>query len=132
MTAKKRAPKAIDVRAILERPVGRISQGGRAICAYEAAMRRAADRAANGNMAEAKRFLREMVSYGLLRIPESIDNHQYVLRVPKDWDWEEWNWMYDRYGPPPWPGEHDGLIPIERWKPTYGPRPRPVGRRRKR
>lgn len=124
MTRKKRRPpKGIDVRAILESPVGKLANG-RQICPYEASMRRAADEAAAGKMRPASRFLRALISYGLIEIPKVVDDHQYIPRVPKDWDAKEWQAMFQRYGPPPWAGEHDGLVPTERWKEHYGPRPK--------
>lgn len=83
-------------------------------------------------MAAAGAFLRELIRYGLIQIPEQKDDHQYVIRIPKDWDWEEWMWMFDQHGPPPWPGEHDGLIPEERWEANYGSLPRPKRRSRRR
>lgn len=132
MSRKRRPPNQIDVRAILESPVGRVGEGGTPISAYEAAMRRAAEKASKGNMSEAKRFLREMEAYGLLTIAEAVDDHQYLIRIPKEWDHQAWNAMFDHYGPPPWPGEHDGLIPAERWEANYGRRPRPVRRARRR
>ena len=95
-------------------------------------MRRLADEGAAGNMRSAGRFRRALVSHGLIRIPEVEDDHQYVLHVSKDWDSEEWHAMYKRHGPPPWPGEHDGLIPAERWKEHYGPRPRLLRRAKQR
>jgi hypothetical protein len=83
-------------------------------------------------MAAAKRFLRELESYGLLDTPRPVDDHRYTLRVPKEWDYAAWLAMYDRFGPPPWRGQHDGLIPEDRWEACYGPRPRPRVRNRKR
>ena len=130
MSKKKQTLRSIDIRGILERPVGQVS-GGSSICAYEAAMRRAADKGAAGHMGEARRFIRALMSYGLLEPPTSSDEHQYALRIPKDWDDEEWMAMFGRYGPPPWPGEHDGLIPPDRWKDVYGPRPSRRSRSRK-
>ena len=130
MRQKKPKRQPVDIRGILESPVGQVS-GGPAISAYEAAMRRAADKAAAGNMAEARRFVRALIAYGVLEPPQLVDDHQYVLRIPKDWDGGEWHAMYRKYGAPPWPGEHDGLIPVERWKTIYGPRPARKSRSRK-
>jgi hypothetical protein len=31
------------------------------------------------------------------------------LVMPKDYDYREWLKMLETYGPPPWPGEHNGL-----------------------
>lgn len=129
MKRKKPRQDLVDVRAILESPVGRARDGGPPICAYEAGLRRSAEKAANGNMSQARRFIRELESHGLLRIPEAVDDHEYLIRIPNEWDHHAWNAMFDHYGPPPWPGDHDGLISKERWEANYGSRPRPVGRR---
>jgi hypothetical protein len=125
MTRKKRRPKSIDVRAILEKPIGALG-GGRQICAYEASMRRAAEEAAAGKMRSAKRFVGALISYGLINIPEQEDDHRYVICVPKEWDYGEWLAMFDKYGPPPWRGEHDGLMPADRWQDRFGRRPKPL------
>lgn len=130
MSRKKRQPVTVDVRAILESPVGKVDFG-RSIGAYEAGMRRAAERAASGNMAAAGQFLGELLRYGLLQIPEPEEHDQYVAKIPKEWDHEEWEWMFDQHGRPPWPGEHDGLISKERWEANYGSLPRPRRRSRR-
>lgn len=131
MSRRKQLPISVDVRAILESPVGKLGDGRR-ISAYEAGMSRAAEQGASGNMGAARRFMRELRRYGRLRLPEPEDDHQYVIRIPKEWDHQEWTWMFDQHGPPPWPGDHDGLIPKERWEANYGSLPRPGRRARKR
>jgi hypothetical protein len=118
------------MRKILEAPVARVGEAGRPICAYEASRRRAAHDAAAGNMKEAKRFLRELHSYGLLPRQAAADDHQYIIKIPKEWDDAEWSALFDKYGPPPWPGGRDGLIPKERWVDNYGTQIRPRVRRR--
>ena len=86
-------------------------------------MRQAANKATAGNMSAARRFLGELQKYGLLEIPKEVDDHKYVIRVPKEWEYTTWRAMYDAYGDPPWPGKHDGLIPKERWQERDGRRP---------
>ena len=125
--SRKRPLKNIDVRAILESTVGRIGEGP-PIGAYEAGMRRAAEDASTAKMAAAKRFLGALESYGLLECPEPADEHQYLIRLPKEWDYSAWLAMFDELGPPPWRGPSDGLIPAERWEANYGTRLRRVGR----
>ena len=132
MSTRKRKLFQIDVRAILESPVGRMPGGGRSICAYEAGMRRAVEDASKGKMQAAGRFLRELEKHGLMMVTEPTDDHQYVIRIPKEWDDVAWKAMFDEFGFPPWPGEHDGLIPVERWEANYGTQPRPVTRSRRR
>lgn len=114
MTRRKRPSKQIDVSEILNRPVGKFGPAGDKMCAFEAGMRRAADQASAGNMSAARRFFDQLDRYGLLKIPNEVDDHKYLIRVPKEWEYEAWRAMYDTYGPPPWPGKHDGLIPKER------------------
>lgn len=123
MSRNKRGQLRFEVRAILESPVAK-SDTGRPIGAYEGSMRRAAEKGIQGKMGSAKRFFLEMQTCGLLELPEPTDDHRYVLTIPKEWDHAAWKAMLDEYGPPPWPGEHDGLVPEERWKPHYGKRPR--------
>jgi hypothetical protein len=130
--SRKKTQKPFDVRAVLEQPVARAAIGGRHICAYEAAMRRNADLASKGDMRSAGRFLKALVSYGLLEIPPQVDDHRYVEWIPKEWEPEAWEAMYAKYGSPPWRGDFDGLIPEERWDSWYGPRPkRPAGPKRR-
>ncbi len=126
MNRRIRQPLELDVRAILESPVGRIAENGPRIGAYEASVRRAAEDASKGNMQSAKRFLGELTKYGLLTITEPADDHQYRILIPREWDGPAWHAMYNEYGPPPWHGEQDGLVPVERWEANYGREPRPV------
>ncbi len=124
MSRRKRPPKQIDVAKILNTPVGPLSEGGPPVDAFEVAMRKASIDATRGDMRAAKRFLRQLRKYCILKIPEVVDDHQYVLRIPKEWESDAWHAMYDAFGPPPWPGKHDGLIPLERWDSRYGERPK--------
>jgi hypothetical protein len=120
----------LDLRAILEKPVGTLGASKQQITPYEAGMRTAFVRAAQGSMRDAKRVVNECLRYGAFLLPTSHDDHRYVLHIPKDWNSDDWHEMYDRFGAPPWPGERDGLIPLERWKAIYGERPRPRRRSR--
>lgn len=129
MTRRNRPANQIDVAEVLNRPVGSFGRGGQKICAYEANMRHTAIQASVGNMPAARRFLGQLQKYGLLKIPEDVDDHKYIIRVPKEWEYAAWLAMYDRYGDPPWPGKHDGLIPRERWQERDGRRPKRRARR---
>lgn len=80
----------------------------------EAHLRSLVAQALRGSMRAAADFLLECGRVGLLEIPEPEDDHCYVIRIPKDWDQGEWMAAYVAFGPPPWKGERDGLIPIER------------------
>jgi hypothetical protein len=129
---KRRRPQQplVEVRKILEAPIVKKGEAGPSICAYEASRRRAAHEAAAGNMKEARFFLRELHSYGLPIREEPQDDHQYLIKIPKEWDDAEWHAMFDQYGPPPWPGARDGLISKERWVANYGTQARPRVRSR--
>jgi hypothetical protein len=72
-----------------------------------------------GHMPSARAFLRSCELCGLIEIPTFDDGHQYVLRIPKGWDDDEWMEMYDRFGPPPWKGERDGLVRDAEGYPVY-------------
>lgn len=108
--------------------MGQLREGGPKICAFEAAMRRAAEDASKGKMPAAKLLLREFDYYGLLRTDAPVDDHEGHIRIPKEWDSDAWQAMYEVYGSPPWPGQHDGLVPEERWVANYGTRTRPFRR----
>jgi hypothetical protein len=71
-------------------------------------------KALSGDMRRARRFLKLCQEAGSFEVPEEVDDHQYVLRIPKDWDHDEWLAMYDQLGPPPWPGDRDGLVRHQR------------------
>ncbi len=87
-------------------------------------MRGCAIKAIGGDMRAAERFLQACRGAGLLEVTAPEDEHQYDYRVPKEWVTDDWVSMYEQFGPPPWRGERDGLIPLERWKAHYGRRPR--------
>jgi hypothetical protein len=53
-------------------------------------------------------FIRLCEKYRIMQ-PEPSSQIGGVLCVPKDWDFEEWNEMFLKYGPPPWSGSRDGL-----------------------
>lgn len=107
---------------VLERPI-RMADGSSTLArAYELGMRKCATKAIGGNMRDAEQLLKECRRYGLLDVPEPVDDHEYAIYVPKEWDYAEFLAQYDRFGSPPWPGERDGLIPLERWRPHHNGR----------
>jgi hypothetical protein len=113
------AASPIDVTSILGRKVT-MGQGANQtrMHPYEAFLRAQVAKAIRGNMRAAKKFILLCQDAGLFKVPEESECQGLVLRVPKDWDWDEWLEMYDRLGPPPWPGERDGLAKEEPWTPT--------------
>jgi hypothetical protein len=107
----------VNVARLLREPITVTLNGEKkAIDPFEAQLQSLAKLAAAGNMASAKEFLLHCQHAGLFEVHEEEDDHQYQLVIPKDWDTKEWHAMYDRHGPPPWPGERDGLVPPERLK----------------
>ncbi|MCW3848074.1 hypothetical protein OF829_12560 [Sphingomonas sp. LB-2] len=105
----------LDIGKILHRRI-QVVQGGvtKGMHPAEASIRSVASKAIGGCMRAAKRFLKQCESAGLFEMPEALDDHVYVHRVPKEWDYDEWRAKFDELGPPPWPGERDGLIPADR------------------
>lgn len=125
----KKAVSQISAAEILELPIRAADGTTTAARAYELGMRQCAAKAIGGSMRHAKRFLRECLRYGLLTADDP-EEHECRYRVPDEWDQDEWWAMFLKFGPPPWPGEPDGLVPLERWKPSYGTRPLVPRRRR--
>jgi hypothetical protein len=115
-TSSKRKRGAVDVAAILEKPVT-VRQNGRTrkMSPFEASMRKLVSSAINDNVFRAMaEFLRQCEKHGVL-VPPTPRRARGVLYIPKDWDSEEWLQTLRRRGPPPWPGPRSGLPknPIE-------------------
>lgn len=55
------------------------------------------------------RFLRLCQRYGLLDSPPPPPIRSGLFFIPRSWDRDEWKRMFNRYGPPPWPGPRSGL-----------------------
>lgn len=107
---RKPPPRVIDVGKILHSKITVEHSGIQTkMHPWEASVRALAAKALGGNMRAARRFLERCLEAGLFEIPETVDDHQYRVTVPKDWDYSEFIAMYDRLGPPPWPGERDGM-----------------------
>lgn len=76
---------------------------------FEAQFEQCAAAALKGDIPACRTFIRWSLREGLVAPAEPYDDHQYVVTVPKDWNGKEFVEMYRRFGPPPWPGERDGL-----------------------
>lgn len=114
MSQRRRAP-AIDLSEVLNRSVRVIVNGeSRTMAPFAARVEQCVAKALRGDVLACERFLRWCLREGLVRKPEPYDDHQYFVTVPKDWDYNEFMKMYGRFGPPPWPGERDGLTASER------------------
>lgn len=115
----------IDISQKLTEPIP-FSVNGKAERAtpFEAGLLSMVAKAAKGHMRSAKKFLDHCQSAGLFERPEETDDHQYVLRIPKDWDDDEWMSNFNQFGPPPWQGERDGLTDAARKERELGRRAR--------
>lgn len=119
---KRRAAGPVDFSVILNRKVEVLRNGEPSwMHPIEAGLRQLVAKAIRGDMKAAKRFLMLSREAGILRKPEPKDDHEYLVRIPKDWDRDEWWETYLRRGPPPWPGARDGLTVAAREE-RYGRR----------
>jgi hypothetical protein len=113
----KAANRAPDVIGILSGPVV-VALGGvpHKVSLEEARTRKSVERAMKGALKDALKCLASAEKYGLLPVPvhRSRCPGGAVLRIPWEWDTDEFIEMYRQHGDPPWPGDRDGLIPMER------------------
>ena len=54
-------------------------------------------------------FLRICEKYGLLAPAPVTHPTSGVLVIPRSWNRDDWMRMFERHGPPPWPGRRSGL-----------------------
>lgn len=100
----------IDIAKRLTEPITfRVNGQDECKSPFEAGLLSTVGKGIKGDMTAARRFLGMCNSARMFERPKEIDDHQYVLRVPKDWDHEEWMAMYEKFGPPPWREDRDGL-----------------------
>ena len=81
---------------------------------FEASFTALMRKAMGGDLKSARLILQACEEAGILNEPENQRGDAYVINVPWEWDYSEWCEMFDKFGPPPWPGERDGLVPLER------------------
>lgn len=101
-----------NVAAILDAPV-KVRRGKRTVKmgGFEASVRNQVKKAlADGNVADLIDLLRLMEKYGAIAAPTVSEVSCGTIVAPPDWDLGEWLDMCNRHGPPPWPGERDGII----------------------
>jgi hypothetical protein len=99
-----------DVGEVLGEPLS-VKHAGttRKMTPFEVGVRQLVKRALNNNDLKAiLELVRLCESYGLIAPPQPIEQSGGVLVVP--WDWDEWRPMFEKLGPPPWPGERSGLM----------------------
>lgn len=112
---RRKSSHATDVHAFFSEPV-KIADGDSTLKMHprELALTSIANAAIKGDMRKAARFLKECERAGLLT--GSIDHQVWPTRleVPIDCDPDEWLANLNKYGPPPWPLDPDGLPDLEK------------------
>jgi len=110
-------PEKLDVASYLTEPIEVEIEG----VVYEKSvveihLRRLVSAALKGSLQAIAEVLKHADRAGML---EAVQDSRVgsVMTIPKEWDPESWKETYERLGPPPWPGRHDGLIPAERQDP---------------
>ncbi len=101
-----------NVAAILDAPV-RVRRGKCTVKmgGFEASVRNQVKKAlADGNVTDLIDLLKLMEKYGVIAKPVVPDVYRGPIVAPPDWELSEWRDMLNRHGPPPWPGERDGMI----------------------
>lgn len=88
----------------------------RQIHSFEIAVTNLAKNAIEGNMRAASRFIDLCESAGLFTGEATGSLWPSILRIPIDHDDDEWTANLNRFGPPPWPLEHDGKPRIEEYR----------------
>ena len=105
----KRTP-LIDLDHVLNGPVKvKVGDKVQTMSPIEAEYEQLAMRAMNGDVQAGIQFVRLCIKEGLVARAQPDDDWDYRLIIPDDWSNEEWSANFDKYGPPPWPGERDGL-----------------------
>lgn len=101
-----------NVAEILNAPVN-VKRGKRSVKmgGFEASVRTQVKRGlVEGNTTALIDALKVFEEYGAITTPAVEEIYRGVIKIPHKWDIDEWIAMYIRNGPPPWPGEHDGMI----------------------
>jgi hypothetical protein len=89
-----------------------ISKNGRKIkmSSYEIAVRKLVEKAVReSHLDNACEFLELCKQHNLIEYTSGPQSSG-VLMVPRSWSWDEWMSMFNRYGPPPWPGPRSGTV----------------------
>jgi Family of unknown function (DUF5681) len=100
-----------DIAALLSEPVV-VNKSGVAqlMSPFEASIRTLVRRALNErNVNAALELVRLCESYGVVASLPAPDYDSQVLIVPRNFTIDEFSEMYEKHGPPPWPGERSGL-----------------------
>lgn len=112
---KRKGKGPIDVRGILEKKV-RVKRGDTvsSMDPFDAELEGLVAKAVGGSVKHCGRFVRYCIKHGVIAKPEPYDDDYVDTIIPDDWDDDEYSAMFDRFGPPPWPGPRDGLTPEAR------------------
>ena len=104
----------LDAETLLSAPIS-VTKNGRKLNLdpRELAIESQFRRALKGEIGAVRACLEKCIAAGLLR-EWAEDEHQHFHEVPREWGWDEWRSKYHELGPPPWPGERDGLVPPKR------------------
>ena len=107
---RRQANAAVDVHKILTEPV-RVGEGRRAkkVHPYELALMQMAQKAIKGDFRSMEFLIDLFVKYGVIGSELLEPVWPGRLSIPDDYDRAEWLENLSRFGPPPWPLEHDGL-----------------------
>jgi len=108
------------LRNLLNRPVVVAgNEGGPRLHPWQAAILNDLAKALRGDMAAAKRVIKECLKYGIL---EPVSDEEYwpgSLSIPEQWDEDLWYKKLGQHGFPPWPGAHDGFSDEDRERYNY-------------
>ena len=99
----------IDIYEFLSKPMDVLEKGKKKKrSVYEIGLVNMANDAIRGKTSKAARFISECQKAGLLDQNVVDDSGPGVVRIPHEYDPEEWIKNFDIYGSPPWPLEDDG------------------------
>lgn len=100
-----------DIVAILSEPVAVNNAGvAQLMSPFEACVRKLVSRALHDkNVNAALELVRMCETFDVVLPPPTPQDIGQVWIIPRNFDTDEWKQMYDKLGPPPWPGERSGL-----------------------
>jgi hypothetical protein len=100
-----------DVAGILGEPLTVTTAGtSQKMAPFEVSVRQLVNRALSKHDLKAVlEFVGLCETYGIVAPMPPPEGPGPILVVPKTWDWDEWMRMFEKHGPPPWPGERSGL-----------------------
>jgi hypothetical protein len=118
---RKKGPVTIDVHALLSEPVT-VGEGrdARKMHVYEVGLRRQVSPALKGCLRSIALLMQEFHAHGVIEAKTTGSEWPAVLYKPYDYDSDEWERNLKRYGPPPWPLEHDGLSRLQELRNAAG------------